>query len=404
MLDFIAAFRNLFMQNNHMGVKKNREGLKADTMVLCADGWTPVKDVRKGDSVLSLDRDSGEIVEGKVLSAESYEHEWKNSALAVSNANGDKIVTAPFQEFLLYDRATGKFDSVKSMMAIADGINKDNARYMAVKPYHSLGIPRTGIWTGGTEEEFVELSFDKEASSKMKGFHPEMSEKVRIPVDGFMKLLAMCVADGVFPQWGERIRIIDKNKNMMKMSSKLLDELHIMHDFVGKGERTRVNSDHYEIKDIRITDFMRDILSKKENHHIPARFKKMPKEALLCFYNWYVAANDKMYFLKYSEEVKGVDAIAPCERLAYDLNEIQFKIGMCGRVHNGIKPYPYISKLPKMVLEHTWYSELDLCKYFSFGKETKGYHEDYGDPFYAIKTDKGSVYAMLNGYTFWTAC
>ena len=355
-----------------------------EVMILCESGWKQLKDVTKDDNVLTLNTETNNIEIQKV--SKKIEYDYDGELINLESRNISESVT-PNHGYPIYNRYN-KFSGFYTAENIFNHEVKDQA--------HSF-IPKQGNWTE-SGDEFFTLKGIETPTSRMLRNHPDCKEDKKIPMDTFMKFMGIYLSEGDYSKTGNDVRIYQVKPSICSMVEDLMVELDLKYTI-----NISKNGNHtYIICDPRLHSYVK-VLGDCYNKYIPFELKQQSKDNLRALYDWFMLGNGRIRGVKRNKKTKLTDdAFSVSQQLAFDLNEIQLKIGYSGNYHIE----------DRLIDERDIKGENCVDIHFSIRSLTKGIYLDdrhlkmkkipYNGKVMCIEVPNHTFYVMSNGKCHWS--
>ena len=345
-----------------------------DTLILTADGWKTLADVKVGDKVLTLNKDTKKIEIQAVEHKTEYERE--GGMVRVKSAIINDVVTQD-HEYPIFKNDEFRF--FKS----ADEIRSST-------PLKDCYIPKQGNWTE-EGDDFIEIEGTDEISSKMKWMFPDANDPYVVKTSLIMPLIGLYLADGTTYKTDWKIGIKAMEDSTCSLIEGTLTELGL--DFYIQSRSKGIKN--YFFQEPRLHKFFKS-LGEEEERFIPQVIKKQSKENLKLLYEAF-KASDRLS--KDSRSVLGKQRLAQhgktfttSKQLALDLCEIQLKVGYSGDIINAS-----INGKPLYIAKES------LSKGVYFGKFLMRVEKsDYKGKVMCVEVPNHIWYVMCNGKCHWT--
>ena len=355
-----------------------------EVMILCESGWKQLKDVTKDDNVLTLNTETNNIEIQKV--SRKIEYDYDGELINLESRNISESVT-PNHGYPIYNRYN-KFSGFYTAENIFNHEVKDQA--------HSF-IPKQGNWTE-SGDEFFTLKGIETPTSRMLRNHPDCKEDKKIPMDTFMKFMGIYLSEGDYSKTGNDVRIYQVKPSICSMVEDLMVELDLKYTI-----NISKNGNHtYIICDPRLHSYVK-VLGDCYNKYIPFELKQQSKDNLRALYDWFMLGDGRIRGVKRNKKTKLTDdAFSVSQQLAFDLNEIQLKIGYSGNYHIE----------DRLIDERDIKGENCVDMHFSIRSLTKGIYLDdrhlkmkkipYNGKVMCIEVPNHTFYVMSNGKCHWS--
>ena len=355
-----------------------------EVMILCESGWKQLKDVTKDDNVLTLNTETNNIEIQKV--SRKIEYDYDGELINLESRNISESVT-PNHGYPIYNRYN-KFIGFYTAENIFNHEVKDQA--------HSF-IPKQGNWTE-SGDEFFTLKGIETPTSRMLRNHPDCKEDKKIPMDTFMKFMGIYLSEGDYSKTGNDVRIYQVKPSICSMVEDLMVELDLKYTI----NISKNGSHTYRICDPRLHSYVK-VLGDCYNKYIPFELKQQSKDNLRALYDWFVLGDGRIRGVKRNKKTKLTDdAFSVSQQLAFDLNEIQLKIGYSGNYHIE----------DRLIDERDIKGENCVDMHFSIRSLTKGIYLDdrhlkmkkipYNGKVMCIEVPNHTFYVMSNGKCHWS--
>ena len=355
-----------------------------EVMILCESGWKQLKDVTKDDNVLTLNTETNNIEIQKV--SRKIEYDYDGELINLESRNISESVT-PNHGYPIYNRYN-KFSGFYTAENIFNHEVKDQA--------HSF-IPKQGNWTESGDEFFTLKGIETPTSRTLRN-HPDCKEDKKIPMDTFMKFMGIYLSEGDYSKTGNDVRIYQVKPSICSMVEDLMVELDLKYTI-----NISKNGNHtYIICDPRLHSYVK-VLGDCYNKYIPFELKQQSKDNLRALYDWFMLGDGRIRGVKRNKKTKLTDdAFSVSQQLAFDLNEIQLKIGYSGNYHIE----------DRLIDERDIKGENCVDIHFSIRSLTKGIYLDdrhlkmkkipYNGKVMCIEVPNHTFYVMSNGKCHWS--
>ena len=286
-----------------------------EVMILCESGWKQLKDVTKDDNVLTLNTETNNIEIQKV--SRKIEYDYDGELINLESRNISESVT-PNHGYPIYNRYN-KFSGFYTAENIFNHEVKDQA--------HSF-IPKQGNWTESGDEFFTLKGIETPTSIMLRN-HPDCQEDKKIPMDTFMKFMGIYLSEGDYSKTGNDVRIYQVKPSICGMVEDLMVELDLKYTI----NISKNGSHTYRISDPRLHSYVK-VLGDCYSKYIPFELKQQSKDNLRALYDWFMLGDGRIRGIKRNKKTKLTDDVfSVSQQLAFDLNEIQLKIGYSGDYH-----------------------------------------------------------------------
>ena len=355
-----------------------------EVMILCESGWKQLKDVTKDDNVLTLNTETNNIEIQKV--SRKIEYDYDGELINLESRNISESVT-PNHGYPIYNRYN-KFSGFYTAENIFNHEVKNQA--------HSF-IPKQGNWAE-SGDEFFTLKGIETPTSRMLRNHPDCKEDKKIPMDTFMKFMGIYLSEGDYSKTGNDVRIYQVKPSICSMVEDLMVELDLKYTI----NISKNGSHTYRISDPRLHSYVK-VLGDCYNKYIPFELKQQSKDNLRALYDWFMLGDGRIRGVKRNKKTKLTDDVfSVSQQLAFDLNEIQLKIGYSGNYHIE----------DRLIDERDIKGENCVDMHFSICSLTKGIYLDdrhlkmkkipYNGKVMCIEVPNHTFYVMSNGKCHWS--
>lgn len=355
-----------------------------EVMILCESGWKQLKDVTKDDNVLTLNTETNNIEIQKV--SRKIEYDYDGELINLESRNISESVT-PNHGYPIYNRYN-KFSGFYTAENIFNHEVKDQA--------HSF-IPKQGNWTESGDEFFTLKGVETPTSRTLRN-HPNCQEDKKIPMDTFMKFMGIYLSEGDYSKTGNDVKIYQVKPSICSMVEDLMVELDLKYTV----NISKNGSHTYRISDPRLHSYVK-VLGDCYNKYIPFELKQQSKDNLRALYDWFVLGDGRIRGVKRNKKTKLTnDVFSVSQQLAFDLNEIQLKIGYSGNYHIE----------DRLIDERGIKGENCVDMHFSIRSLTKGIYLDdrhikmkkipYNGKVMCIEVPNHTFYVMSNGKCHWS--
>ena len=355
-----------------------------EVMILCESGWKQLKDVTKDDNVLTLNTETNNIEIQKV--SRKIEYDYDGELINLESRNISESVT-PNHGYPIYNRYN-KFSGFYTAENIFNHEVKNQA--------HSF-IPKQGNWAE-SGDEFFTLKGIETPTSRMLRNHPDCKEDKKIPMDTFMKFMGIYLSEGDYSKTGNDVRIYQVKPSICSMVEDLMVELDLKYTI----NISKNGSHTYRISDPRLHSYVK-VLGDCYSKYIPFELKQQSKDNLRALYDWFMLGDGRIRGVKRNKKTKLTDDVfSVSQQLAFDLNEIQLKIGYSGDYHIE----------DRLIDERDIKGENCVDMHFSIRSLTKGIYLDdrhlkmnkipYSGKVMCIEVPNHTFYVMSNGKCHWS--
>lgn len=365
----------------------------ADTQILTEKGWKYISDVEVGENILTVTPEKK--IEVKPI-LRKIDEPYKGKLIHLKGRFIDIKVT-PNHKFPILDRH-GKWKGFYTAQDMLDGNIPDMS--------HSY-LFKTGEWEGEHEDYFTierltegELSIITNKSLKQK-----YSQDIQVNMETWMKFMGIYLSEGDSQfrrtQNGGRVNIHQRKQEIIDEIQEMLDELPFDYKIYNKNS----GSVTFSIYDMRLAKYLSQF-GNCYTKYVPYEIKKLSKELLRVFYDWFVMGDGRKRGLGdgnyYSDDV-----FSSSRQLVMDLNEIQLKIGYCGSYHEEDRKFDrYIEgRLIEGKNCHNMHFTMRCHnKHILLHKKSlKITEEDYDGRVYCVEVENHTFYTMCNnGKCLWS--
>ena len=362
------------------------ECYKPSALILTEDGWKTLEEVKEGDIVLTLNKDTNQIEKQPII--KKIEYEYDGELVHIEGRNINESVT-PNHGYPLFNRKH-KFEFFKTATELFEDNNLSH--------YY---IPKQGEWVE-TGDEFFILKGVQNPSPKVLKNHPDCKEDVAIPMSSFMKFLGIYLSEGDYRKTNNDVNVYQKKPEICEVINGMFKELGFKYTIIvdKTGKHT------FRICDPRLNQYVSqfgDCYTK----YVPKEIKNQSKENLRIFYDWFVLGDGRVRGDKRRKSGRlSDDVFSVSKQLTLDLNEIQLKIGYSGNYHSESR-------------DNDRYVEGRLIEgkncqplHFSLRSLTKGIYidkrflnitkEQYKGKVMCVEVENHIWYVMENGKSHWT--
>ena len=330
------------------------ECYRPEAMVLTEKGWKELKDVKKGEKVLTLDYATGEIVAQPVK--RKIEFSFAAELVHIKGKSMDDYVT-PNHKFPIYDESNKYMGNFTAEDIVYDRIPNIKHTY----------IPKIGNWTAEGNKLFTIKNNNGKGTRRM-------------PMPSFCKLLGYFSTNGVIDE--KSIVLTPTEKASIEEIEEMLKEMEFIY---------LTEDDKVKIIDAKLMEFFSE-MGGTDTRFIPVKFKQQSQECLQNIYEWAWKGNEVDASQKdiaiYSSSI-----YTPSKQLALDINEILFKIGYTSSFvecdnKEGVKLYQAAKSLVKCMYLDKRYMEIEYV--------------EHRDAVMCIEVENHNFYVMDNGFCHWT--
>ena len=333
---------------------------------------------------MTLNTETNNIEIQKV--SRKIEYDYDGELINLESRNISESVT-PNHGYPIYN-SYNKFSGFYTAENIFNHEVKDQA--------HSF-IPKQGNWTESGDEFFTLKGVETPTSRTLRN-HPDCQEDKKIPMDTFMKFMGIYLSEGDYSKTGNDVRIYQVKPSICSMVEDLMVELDLKYtiNISKNGSRT------YRICDPRLHSYVK-VLGDCYSKYIPFELKQQSKNNLRDLYDWFMLGDGIIRGVKRNKKTKLTDDVfSVSQQLAFDLNEIQLKIGYSGIYHIE----------DRLIDERDIKGENCVDMHFSIRSLTKGIYLDdrhlkmkkipYNGKVMCIEVPNHTFYVMSNGKCHWS--
>lgn len=369
------------------------ECYRPEALILTQNGWKQLKDVKKGEMILTLNTATNIIELKPILNIIQRDHNGKMYNITGRNIND--IVT-PEHGFPIYDR-NNKFKGFYT----AEDIYNNN-----VPDMHHSYIPKQGIWKGEYDEFMIIPAIDSEYIKKhikRKDLKEKYSQDLIIPMEFFAKFMGIYLSEGSHSKTKSyKVTIHQKKEEVCQEIETMLSAWGIPFT-INKSKR---GDKAFVINDMRLHKYVSQF-GIYYDKFVPYELKKQPKEILQIFYDWFVMGDGRIRGDKRRKSGNlSTDVFSTSKRMILDLNEIQLKIGYSGNYHKEDRQNDRIIENRLIKKENTQplhFSYLSLTKGIYLDKRFLTINEiNYEGPVMCVEVENHTWYVMDNNKCHWT--
>ena len=313
---------NCVKQNCAIGALDHPSCQLSDTQLLTKYGWKYITDVKVDEEIQTLNTETRKIETHKVV--KKIEEPYEGEIYHLKSRFIDLEVT-PNHKFPIF----GRNNKFKGFFTAEQIYNHE------VPDQNHSYIPKTGEWIGANDEYFEIPRLDADIIDRISNtkLKEKYSEPLRIPMDVWMKFMGIYLSEGNVDR-SRAICITQKKKDVCDEIENMLNEFPL--DY--KVYRKENGCTRFFIFDLRLGNYLKQF-GICYDKYIPYSIKKQNKEMLRIFYDWFVMGDGRKRGLGGDKGYYSDDAFSTSKRMVMDLNEIQLKIGYCGRYHEEDRHY-----------------------------------------------------------------
>ena len=330
------------------------ECYRPEAMILTEKGWKQLKDVKKGEKILTLDYATGEIVIQPII--RKIELSFAAELVHIKGKSMDDYVT-PNHKFPIYDESNKYVDNFTAEDIVYDRIPNIKHTY----------IPKLGVWTG-EGNRLLSLKNNNGKGSR------------RISMSSFCKLLGYYLTNGTTDD--KTIILTPTSKATVEDLDAMLSDLEFFHI---------VENGKVKVIDAKLVEFLKETGEEAERI-IPLKFKQQSVECLSNIFEWAWKGNEIDFD---AEEIPtGACSIyTPSKQLALDFNEIIFKMGYTSIYEEcdnkgDVKLFQAAKSLVKCMYLDKRYMEIEYV--------------EHRDKVMCVEVKNHNFYVMDNGFCHWT--
>ena len=330
------------------------ECYRPEAMILTEKGWKQLKDVKKGEKILTLDYATGEIVIQPII--RKIELSFAAELVHIKGKSMDDYVT-PNHKFPIYDESNKYVDNFTAEDIVYDRIPNIKHTY----------IPKLGAWTS-EGNRLLSLKNNNGKGSR------------RISMSSFCKLLGYYLTNGTADD--KTIILTPTSKATADDLDAMLSDLEFFHI---------VENGKVKVIDATLVEFLKETGEGAERI-IPLKFKQQSVECLSNIFEWAWKGNEIDFD---AEEIPtGACSIyTPSKQLALDFNEIIFKMGYTSIYEEcdnkgEVKLFQAAKSLVKCMYLDKRYMEIEYV--------------EHRDKVMCVEVKNHNFYVMDNGFCHWT--
>lgn len=350
-----------------------------DAMVLCKEGWKSIAEVTDTDIVVTLNTLTGDIELQDVT--KKIEYDFDGNLVKLEGNNISEKVT-PNHGYPIYNNLGRFVDFYTAEDILGNKIENQSTSF----------IPKQGKWIEKGDKFFL-LKGLSNVTGKPIEEHPESLSDKKIPMDVFMKFIAVFLSIGKFNKTDKNIKITVPKSGLYDF----LDELMVELDFSYSVSSSKGGSRVYWIDDPRVIEYVKP-LGDVKTAYIPFELKQQSAENLKLFYDVYTLCKYEMNSHLYTKNKRTINkATTPSKRLALDINEIQLKMGYSGE-------FAHESESQNRVDGSSLFSsKLSLSRGACIGKDSLDASlVPYNGKVMCIEVPNHTFYVMSNGKCHWS--
>ena len=312
----VELYQQLIAEHRAFG-----ECYRPTAMILTEEGWKYLKDVKKGDNILTLNTDTNEIEIKPILN--KIEKDFNGNLIHLKNNRIDECVT-PNHEYIIYNSK----DKFSKRIKACDLLEKS---------FPTFYIPKKGTWKGKNDKFITISSLTKEELETIT--NPTLKEKYShtliLSMKSFAKFMGIYLSEGCCDknEKGTRILIYQRKKDIVNEINKMLEELGL--PFTKENQTNKEDNKEittFVICDMRLCKYLQQF-GLCYDKFVPQIIKAQNKDTLTEFYNWFVKGDGRIRGDQRTRTKLTDDVFSTSQQLILDLNEIQLKIGYSGNYH-----------------------------------------------------------------------
>ena len=314
--------REVVNKNAAIGALDHPQCQLADTQILTKYGWKNITEVEVDEEIQTLNTTTREIETHKVVNKIESHYEGEIYHLKSRFIN---LEVTPNHKFPIFNRN----HTFKGFFSAEQIYNHE------VPDQNHSYIPKTGEWVGDNDEYFdlPQLDDDVIARITKSKLKEKYSTPLRIPMNVWMKFMGIYLSEGSV-SGPDSIHIFQKKKQVCHEIENMLNEFPLNYTV----NHTKDGCTVFNIFDLRLYNYLKQF-GICYDKYIPYSIKKQNKEMLRIFYDWFVMGDGRKRCLGRSKGYYSDDVFSTSKRMVMDLNEIQLKIGYCGRYHEEDRHY-----------------------------------------------------------------
>jgi hypothetical protein len=402
----VDRYQQLIRERRAIGELDHPECHRESAQILTDEGWKFIKDISENEKVYTLNPKTNQI-ELHHITKKIVKH-YEGDMISIKGRSIDLMVT-PNHKFWVIDRnGDGRFITAMDIHE-----NK-------IKGLNKMYIPKTGMWDGVDEDIFTleGLSEDEIAFNCPYNKKVELMSDLKIPMGLWVKFMGIYLSDGsvVVNNTTKRVskilesgekecgfessksgyvcKITQKKEKSKILIRELLDLLPLNFKEI-KYDDGKVD---FKINDARLHKFLKQF-GKSSDKFIPNSIKKLNKEYLQDFLNWFILGDGRIRDGKYGE------VFSTSTKLSDDLQEIILKIGASSNLR--VEGRDYDRYFGDRLIKKGSSSPLNRLHI----SKTKGIYLDkrylttelvgYNDNVYCVEVPNHIFYVRDNGKSCW---
>ena len=281
------------------------------TEVLTENGWKKISQISQKEKICTLNLDTDEIEYQKPQKV--YRYKYKGKMYRLKTKRADLLVTPNHN--LVYAPADFHTRRPYRLKEARDLFRKSKI------------LRKDGIWKGGTPQYFVLPEAKMRHGSRFySGFRIKGFKK--LPIKPWLRFFGFWIAEG----WTTAGKNGDYAICISNQNCKLMTEMkHILEGFGYTVFWDKKTTNTIRVRNYQLFHYLQQF-GKASDKHIPSEVKKLSKELLALFFEYYIKGDGH----RYGRSGKGLSATTISTRLRDDLQEIALKMGMSAyyKLHN----------------------------------------------------------------------
>lgn len=270
-------------------------------------GWKKVEDIKFGEKLLTLNEDR-KIEVKPILDVISEPYKGEMVSMVGKNLH---VMVTPNHKFPVLNCDSSGFNFYTAKEILDKEItNQENCKFL-----------KNGLWEGISENNFILEALEKDEITKLtkKKEQKFYSNQLIIPINLWNEFITYLIVFATFVERkGEKL-ILFKDKN--KEVSFLLDELFNKLPFLYKTKVNKNGNKKYIVSDKRVLKYLEDY-----DVNVPVDIKNLERKHLSKFLETISLLLQIKYEKKY-KKLHNNQLYVQTEKLAFDLDEIIFKLG-----------------------------------------------------------------------------
>lgn len=344
--------------------------------ILTISGWKQFKDIKLGDSILSLSP-TGKIEEDVIQKI--INEPYKGHGYHIKSKNIDSKLT-PNHRMILKDRHGNRTEATIEEI------------YNNRKKYNKHTIVKNGIWEGNSPEN---IRIPGITSKNLNKFNLDISKDLSVDTKVFVQFLGIWLAEGRISNTKHYVRITqnigEKSDQIEEMLSKFPKELKWK-------KYTKNNRNIFDISDIRLHTYLK-VLGNKYNKYIPHEIKQLDSVLLEELIQWFVLGDGRT-----KNNLQNLFSVS--KQLIEDLHECLIKSGGSGNwtIINPKNDYEFAGRIIKANNKKPLYQlNLSTCPgIYLDDRFLKIEKIEHDGNVYCIRVKNGNFYVKENNKAYWT--